>query len=389
MTRKNVRLPIEIVMNILETAYDDHEPRSNANLYTNCALVCKDWSVIAQKLLFHHVCLHSQTAYIAFQDAVDRSTLRGRMLGDAVQEMQVTLDHNQPYRLSHRSFARAVTLCPNLLRLGIALYGKPGPGDDLVGEPSVDRLKRSAPSFDERTLAILRKGPRITSLQFSNWSDNSSSLAQLLDIWPSLKSLLISGTPPQLPSTSPAPSTCALEELRMNFQSTPSIDFMKWLLHNSQESLRMLELERDPSPELLDYLLREHAPTLESLALPTCGGHEGVASILQCTALRELRVESAWAPQGLFSSLPEGVRHIAFGVDMDTSLQPVLRTIKKSDALRVVTAHVWHGGERHPQLNALKIACARQGVDLRFTRDVRAFRAINRGVLDSCSEHDL
>ncbi|TFY63691.1 hypothetical protein EVJ58_g3112 [Rhodofomes roseus] len=221
MTRKNVRLPIEIVMNILETAYDDHEPRSNANLYTNCALVCKDWSVIAQKLLFHHVCLHSQTAYIAFQDAVDRSTLRGP---------------SHALSLSVRIFCA----------WGIALYGKPGPGDDLVGEPSVDRLKRSAPSFDERTLAILRKGPRITSLQFSNWSDNSSSLAQLLDIWPSLKSLLISGTPPQLPSTSPAPSTCALEELRMNFQSTPSIDFMKWLLHNSQESLRMLELERDP-----------------------------------------------------------------------------------------------------------------------------------------------
>jgi len=371
-------------MNILETAYDDGEPRSNICLYTNCALVCKDWSVIAQKLLFRNVCLRSQTAYIAFQNAVDRSTPRGRMLGDAVQEMQVTMDHNQPYRLCHRSFARAVTLCPNLLQLSIALYGKPGPGEDLVGEPSIDRLKRSAPSFDDSTLAILRTGPSIRSLHFSNWSDNSSTLAQLLNIWPSLKSLVISGTPPRLSSTSPAPFACALEELRMNFQSEPSVDFMKWLLHNSRESLRVLELERDPSPELLEHLLREHAPTLESLALPTCGGHEGVASILQCAALRELRVEGGWTPQGLFSSLPESVQHIAFGVDMDTSLQPVLRTIKKSDALRVVTAHMWHGGERHPHLNALKIACARQGVDLRFTRNVRDFRAINRGVLDSC-----
>lgn len=374
-------MPTEIVMNILETAYDDNEPRSNTALFTNCALVCKEWSVISQKLLFRSVSLRSQTAYMAFQAAVDRSTLRGRMLGDAVQDMQVTLDHNQPCRLSHRSFARAVTLCPNLLHLSIALYGEPGPGEDLVGEPTVDRLKRSAPSFDDRTLSILRTGPRIASLQFSNWSDNSSSLAQLLDIWPSLKSLVISGTPPQLPSTSPAPFACALEELRMNFQSAPSVDFMKWLLHNSQQSLRMLELERDPSPELLEYLLHEHAPTLESLALPTYGGHEGVASILKCAALRELRVESAWAPQNLFSDLSNGVQHIAFGVDMDTSLQPVLRTIKKSDALRVVTVHVWHGGERHPQMNALKIACARQGVDLRFTRDVREFRAINVRVL--------
>ena len=377
MSHKHIHIPIEIVMNILETAYEDEDHHSNASLYTTCALVCKDWSVISQKLLFRNVSLRSQTAYIAFQAAVDRSTVRGRMLGDAVQEMQVTLDHNQPYRLSQRSFARAVTFCPNLMHLGVALYGKPEDGEDLVGEPAVDRLKRSAPSFDKRTLEILRAGPRISSLQFSNWSDNGDSLSQLLDIWPSLKALRISGTAPQLPSTSPEPFACALEELRMNFQVSPSVDFMKWLLHNSQETLRILELERDPTPELLDYLLHEHASTLESLALPTCGGHEGVASILQCGALRELRIESAWAPQGLFSALPDGVQHIAFGIDMDTALQPILRTIKKSDALRVVTAHIWHGGENHPQMNALKIACAPQGIDLRFTRDVREFRAIN------------
>ncbi|KAI0726864.1 hypothetical protein C8Q72DRAFT_488654 [Fomitopsis betulina] len=385
MPPKNIHIPLEIVMNILETAYDDQDHHSNASLYINCALVCKDWSAISQKLLFRNVSLRSQTAYIAFQAAADRSTLRGRMLGDAVQEMQVTLDHNQPYRLSQRSFARAVTFCPNLIHLGVALYGKPCEGEDLVGEPAVDRLKRSAPSFDERTLDILRTGPRIASLQFSNWSDNSSSLSQLLDIWPSLKALRISGTAPQLPSTSPEPFACALAELRMNFQVAPSVDFMKWLLHNSQETLRTLELERDPTPELLEYLLHEHGPTLESLALPTCGGHEGIVSILQCDALRELRIESAWAPQALFSTLPDGVQHIAFGIDMDTALSPILRTIKKSDALRVVTAHIWHGGENHPQTNALKIACALQGIDLRFTQDVREFRAINRGVLNSCA----
>ena len=76
MSSKHIHIPIEIVMNILETAYDDQDHHSNASLYTNCALVCKDWAVISQKLLFRYVSLRNQTAYIAFQAAVDRSTVR-------------------------------------------------------------------------------------------------------------------------------------------------------------------------------------------------------------------------------------------------------------------------------------------------------------------------
>ena len=372
----SVPIPMEIVMTILEAAYDDQDVISYNALLTNAALVCKGWSNVAQKLLFRHVTLSTQTAYIAFQAAVDRTTPRGRMLGDSVVRMKVVLDQNQPYRLSHRSFARAVSLCPNLYELGVALYGEGAPGLDVIGSPDESRMKRSVPSFDQTTLAILRAGPQISALQFSNWSDNSDSLLQLLDVWPSLTSLDISGTTPRLPSETVAPFPCAIRELHTNFQVSPTIEFMRWLLHNSTESLRVLDLAREPSPDMLEFLAAEYGPTLESLALPACGTHEGAASVQKCTELRELKIESAWAAPMLYKGLPHGLQHLAFGVDADTPLQHVIQAIKKSDDLRVVTMQVWHGGERHPQLPNLRIACALKGVELRQTNDIPAFRVM-------------
>ena len=381
----SVPVPMEIVMTILEAAYDDADIPSYNALLKNAALVCKPWSSVAQKLLFRHVTLNTQTAYIAFQGAVDRETPRGRMLGDAVVRMKVVLDQNQPYRLSHRSFARAVSLCPNLYELSVALYGEGAPGMDIIGAPDASRMKRSAPSFDERTLAVLRSGPQISALQFCNWSDNSQSLLQLLDVWPSLTSLDISGTTPQLPNYTVEPFPCALRELRTNFQASPSIEFMRWLLHNSTGSLRVIDLAREPTPDMLEYLVSEHGPTIESLGVPTCGTHEGAAAVRKCTELRELKIESAWASPMLYKGLPHGLQHLAFGVDADTPLQHVIQAIKRSTDLRTVTMQVWHGGEKHPLLAGVRIACAVKGVELRLTNDVPAFRAITVSGPAPCS----
>ncbi|KAI0756108.1 hypothetical protein C8Q80DRAFT_1092569 [Daedaleopsis nitida] len=375
----SVPVPMEIVMTILEAAYEEAEPPACNAVLKNASLVCKAWSSVSQKLLFRNVTLRTQTAYIAFQEAVDRATPRGRILGDAVVRMKVVLDQNQPYRLSHRSFARAVSLCPNLYELGVALYGEGAPGLDIVGAPDASRMERSAPSFDERTLAILRAGPQISALQFSNWSDNSHSLLQLLDVWPSLTSLDISGTTPQLPSDTVEPFSCALRELRTNFQASPSIEFMRWLLHHSTGSLRVIDLAREPTPDMLEYLVSEHGHTLQSLGLPACGTHEGAAAVRRCADLRELKIENAWASPMLYKGLPPALQHLAFGVDADTPLQPVIQAIKRSEVLRAVTMQVWHGGDKHPLLAAVRIACAVKGVELRLTNDIPAFRAMTRG----------
>ncbi|KAH9923160.1 uncharacterized protein BXZ73DRAFT_103958 [Epithele typhae] len=359
----SVPIPIELIMTILESAYESAQaPEYNAFLQ-NASLVSRDWSYVAQKLLFRNVSLATQTAYIAFQQAVDRATPRGRMLGDTVVRMKVTLDQNQPYRLSHRSFARAVALCPNLYELSVGLYGEGAPGMDIIGAPDASRMKRTMPSFDERTLSILRAGPKISALQFSNWSDNSASLLQLLDVWPSVVSLDVSGTTPQLLDETMEPYPCALRELRTNFQTTPSVEFMQWLLHNSTGHLRVLDLAREPTSDVLEHLLDTHGATLESLALPSCGTHEAAAAVRNCTALRELKIESAWAAPMLYKALPSGLQHLAFGVDADTPLAPVVQAVKRSKDLRALTVQVWHSGLAHPQLPALKIACGIQGVD--------------------------
>jgi hypothetical protein len=368
---------MEIVLNIIEAAYYDHDAQATDTLLLRqCALVCRDWCTPAQRLLFRNVTLREQSAYLAFRQAVDRSRPRGKMLGDAVVRLRIVLDHNQPFGLKQHSFAHAVTLCPNLCELNLALYGCGAPGGDVVGIPDISRMQRLAPSFDDTALSLLRSGPCITTLQFSNWSENRQSITQLLDVWPTLKALVMSGTPPQLPSSSSEPFPCALEALRMNFQVAPSLDFMKWLLHNSADSLRLLEFEREPSSDLLHYFVDAHGSKLQSLAMPACSSNEHALAVQKCQQLRELRIESPWVSPMIFRRLPEVLRHVALGLDKDSALQPVLDIVKSRKSLEAVTVHVWHGGELHPQLPALKIACAFRGIDLRITHDIPVFRAL-------------
>ena len=287
--------------------------------------------------------------------------------------------------LHQHSFARAVTFCPNLYELNIALYGQAAAAQDAADSSAVLRMQKDAFSFDEVTLALLRSGPAITALGFSNWSSNPFALPQLLALWPSLQCLDIGGlTSPQAPCDSnvqveiqsASPFTCALRELRTNFQTSPSIDFMRWLLHNSSQSLHVVEFARQPSAVVLEYLAAEHGSVLQSLSLPTCVHADGAAAIRKCGELKEFKTESAWVAPAVYKSLTDKLQHLAFGVDRDTSLAPMLQLIKRSAELEAVTVHLWDGGDAHPQLCSVKIACAMQGIDLRITRDIRRFRAL-------------
>ncbi|KAK7063934.1 hypothetical protein R3P38DRAFT_2593844 [Favolaschia claudopus] len=379
-SRRSPRLPLELALNIIEQACYDLQSldAERAHLLSQCALVCRDWSVSAQKLLFTSVSLATQASCDAFLTAVDRATPRGCMLGDAVVCMKVVLDHNQPLGLSQQSFAHAVIACPKLSELGLALYGCASPGNDEVGLPDVLRMQRPAPSFDETTLELLRQSSPIVALDFSNWSENYLSVTQLLDIWPSLKSLRISGTPPNLPSTSLEPFPCSLGELRMNFQTSPSVDFMKWLLHNSTRSLRVLELEREASFELLDYLAEAHGETLRSLTLPACTSYEHAQAVQKCAQLGKLRMDNPFVVPSLYKRLPAGLEHVALTLDHSTVLQPVVDAVRTAESLKAVTLHLWESGDLNPQLPVLKLACAYRGVELKMTKDIRLFRSLAR-----------
>ncbi|KAE9383327.1 hypothetical protein BT96DRAFT_1009346 [Gymnopus androsaceus JB14] len=161
-----------------------------------------------------------------------------------------------PSSLSQLSFAHAVT-CPNLHALDISLYGCVSPGNDIVGSPD---MLFWAEDFYVAIQQLVRE-----------LSENCQSITQLLSVWTTLTTLVIGGTAPELPSPVSEPFPCALEELGINFQTCPLVDFFRWLLHNSMDTLCTLKVEREPSsPDVLLYLIDTHCATLQSLSLPTC-----------------------------------------------------------------------------------------------------------------------
>jgi len=291
--------------------------------------------------------------------------------------MRVTIDHNQPFGLSPESFALAVAQCPSLYELNLSLYGSGAPGQDIVGSPDVQRMQRAAPAFKDSTLKLLKSGPSITALQFTNWSDNRHSLLQLIDVWPSLKSLSISGNAPELREPSSEPFSCALHELHMNFQTSPSSTFLKWLLHNSVDSLRVVGFAREPPADVVDYLINTHSETLESVTLPTWSGAHSRA-LQKCQNLREFGVENVSNAGSGLRGLSPHIEHLAFGLDKNTSMPTILEVVKTRRCLNTVTVHVWDGGQHHPQLASLQIACACRGIDLRLTHDIAVFRTMIR-----------
>jgi hypothetical protein len=373
-TATSLHFPLELILSFIESASSSVGDEDRIDLLQSCSLVCRSWSTAAQKLLFAKVTLRTQRSFESFMTAVDRTTIHGRILGDAVAHLNVVLDHNQPSGLHQHSFALAVTVCPNLHELDISLYGFAEPGKDIIGNQNASRLRRTAPSFDEHTLSLLKSGPNIKALRFNNWSDNQHSYFQLLDVWSSLQFLSIGGTLPQNLQDSPPPILSRLNEVRFNFQSAPSLAFVKWLLHNSVSSLRVLRFDRDPCCDLFQYLTEIHGPQLYSISFPSLSSPDLVLSLKKCDQLRELRTETPTSSAIVYKHIPEHLEHLAFGLDRDSPLTSVIDLVKSRNALKAITVLVWDGGNQHSLLTPLKIACAYRGVDLLLTNDLKSFR---------------
>ena len=373
-TTHSVHIPLELVLSFIESASSTVGNEEYMALLRSCSLVCRSWSTAAQKLLFSRVTLRTQKSFESFMSAVDRTSSHGRTLGDAVTSLRVILDHNQPSGLHQHSFALAVTVCPNLHELDISLYGCAEPGNDVVGIPDISRLRRSAPSFDDQTLSLLKSGPVIKALHFNNWSENQHSIFQLLDVWSSLQFLSIGGTLPQHLQDSPPPFPSKLHQVCFNFQTTPSIDFVKWLLHNSVSSLRILEFQRDPCFDLFEYLTNVHGPHLHSISFPSFSSPELALSLQKCNQLRELRTQTPSGSPTVYKHIPDHLEHLALGLDQDTHLTSVIDLVKSRNTLKAITVQVWNGGIRHSLLTPLKIACSYRGVDLHLTNDLNSFR---------------
>ncbi|KAI0095132.1 hypothetical protein BDY19DRAFT_988898 [Irpex rosettiformis] len=375
-TQRSLHVPLEVVIHVLSYIDEDEDDGASKETLTSCALVSKHWSFAAQEYLFRRVTLRSASAFDSFAAAVRDASPRGRALASAVKRMHCIVDDKQPHSLSLSKFTQAVTLCPNLQSLHLALFSAPLASEGTVVTGNGNCSSSPTLAFTDDVLSALRNGPRISTLRFDNWSDDETALVQLLHNLPSVTALAVSGKTPSLPSPSLESSSCALQEIRLNFQTTPSTEFLVWLLHNSKGVLRSLEFQREPSITLLEHLVTEHCDTLESLALPACASQEGAALLERCTRLRELRLENAWVAPGVRRVLPSSLERLAIAVDKETPLQPVIQAIKRSEALSSITLQVWAEGERHPQLAAVKVACAARGIQLKVMRDIHVFRTI-------------
>ncbi|THG95665.1 hypothetical protein EW026_g6032 [Hermanssonia centrifuga] len=94
-----------------------------------------------------------------------------------------------------------------------------------------------------------------------------------------------------------------------------------------------------------------------------------------------MRIASAGTLPIVYRALPRTLEHLLIAVGKDVVLQPIVQAVKRSEALTKVTVHVCAGGEKHPQLAAMKIACAAKGIELNVTKDTRMLRSATHGSL--------
>lgn len=287
-------------------------------------------------------------------------------------------------------------------------------GPDAEWEADQWRMKRFTPPISGEVLEKLRTSPnasRISELRLHDWSDDSRILIQLLGIWPYITSLKVAG---KLPTTShgtdftfstlpPEAAPCALERLSLNCATgtEASVDFVKWLLARSQQTLRRLEFLKEPPAKLLEDIFAHSMFSLDSVSLPSCtcpiigqtiqdrfgptfahisdGNGEVGAAIpsAQVKGLKEVFVEDPSTPFKFLASVIRSgtVQKFGFGVDSRTDLSSLARVIKTRTRLKRVVVWICNGGERNFGLGSLRVACAIQGIELGETREIREFRA--------------
>lgn len=442
------QLPAEIVLRILDLA---NAPSSDSNLLKSCSLVCKAWSPHAQKMLFRSVSISTHSGYASLlaafkphapcQDRSNRSATRGsRAIGSSsislittlpvffpisgaaystllrrsVVELNMIIDFNQPDGLTFTEFSHIVSLCPNIQRVGISVFGTQRPGRDVIGATDQLQTTRWAPSITDGVVEELRAAPnvsKVSGLRFNNWSDNSGILIQLLGIWPHITSLELSGKLPTIndgidsafPTVLPGAAPCRLEALSVNCATDveSNVDFIKWLLAGSQYALRRLKFLKEPSGKLLEDIFDNSTFPLESVYLPSCASPAAkqiiqrrfgstVASTLngdkrvpedhpfiRAQDLKELFVEDPSTPLTFLLSAirSETVQSFGFGVNGLTDVSFIARVIKARTRLKRVAVWIGDGGESNVGLGSLRIACAIRGIELEETRDVKEFRA--------------
>lgn len=335
-------------------------------------------------------------------------------LRGSVIELNMIIDFNQDDGLTFTELSRVVSLCPNIRKIGISVFGIQSPGRDTAGATNQWWTRRFVPPIPDEVSEELRtalNASGISGLRLNDWSDNPEVLIQLLVTWPRVTSLKITGKLPTINNdidsvsltVPPVPAPCGLETLSLNCATSAesNVDFVKWLLAGSQQTLRRLEFLKEPSGKFLEDILDRSAFPLESVYLPSCVS-PAVGQIIRrrlepaviptsdvdskisedhaCVhvqGLKGLFVEDPSTPLKFLLSVvrSETVQTFGFGVNGHTNLSSISCAIKMQTGLKRVAVWICDGGEKNLGLGSLRIACAIRGIEFEETRDVREFRA--------------
>ncbi|KAJ7641872.1 hypothetical protein FB45DRAFT_901229 [Roridomyces roridus] len=237
-----------------------------------CSLVCKSWSIHAQRRLFRRVAIvsnesepHQNARRISlFLDAIHPATERGRCLGSCV--LALTLRH-----ADRKGLSKALLRVPNLRHLDTTT---------------------SSCDFDAPTLTAFRgKGPQITSLciqeDFSFFpGQHSGRMHRLVAAFPSIRLLEITSNanstlppfepPPKLSLVAVKFKTTLVQDIGPCLSSLTAGDGLQLLLHDSLRGTRSFT----PTPDI--------GVNLRSLSLQTIDAD--ALGLVHCTNLERFEL---------------------------------------------------------------------------------------------------
>jgi hypothetical protein len=252
-----------------------------------------------------------------------------------------------------------------------------------TGAPLFSNSQR--PGINPSLAEALAKSP-ITYFHLSNWSTNTAFLQDILEFLPSVKSLSITGNPPAARDTG-VPCKLSLNHLRINFQPSPSVDFLRWLTHNSKDTLTELDLERmsdaESSNGLLDHFVATHGSTLQSLILPSCTNTTELKHFQRCSNLRSVAFRTPYVSAALFKHIlpdaePTSLEQVFLCVDRDISLSPVIEFLRYQETLKSLVVCLWEPDVRKNSRlwGSLKMVCAVRGVELKVVESLSEYKAL-------------
>jgi hypothetical protein len=289
-------LPTELLFNIFDAVHESNDIQS----LLSCALLSRGTYHHVKSLLYKNVVIASRESFFAFEDALSG---HNAILPCLVSSLSVHLNFDSPFGLTEFHLARLVTLCPNISSISISITGC----EPVFAQPlqALGAKDRPAPSLSHRTVKLLTQSHKISSLSISNWSDNAEILLQLLQIWPDISKLSVSGTIPLIPDSIPKSFRFPkLESMSMSVQSSPSVSTLQRLLLNSLEtSLKELNLFTEAGSEVAEIFTSSDLASIQSLRISS--DDDTVAAVIKkCRSLKTLHLGCNKVPQPLLELLP-------------------------------------------------------------------------------------